>query len=46
MEGIVKDLLEGFQGHWRPFEGPRAQLAVAPDANMFFSFFLFFKRTL
>ena len=33
-EGALKDHLEGFWGYWRPFKGPRAQLAVAPDGNV------------
>ena len=33
MEGALKDLLEGFWGYWKGFQGPRAQLAVAPDGN-------------
>ena len=39
MEGALKDVLEVFYGHWRPFKSPRAQAAVAADGNVLFLFF-------
>ena len=36
LEGALLGVLEGFQGHWRPFRGPRAQLSVSPDGNVVF----------